>query len=202
MAIHPRFAAHRLGSSSAPVVIEAFLDYTCPFSARFFNRYVKEVQPWAEEAFPGKLQFIFRHQIQPWHPQSTLVHEAALAVERLSPEKFYAYSQRLFDNIEKFYDDQTYEKTRSQIYRDLAELAQEVGVDASQVLALLQYKAAEGQHNNGNEITNDLKLFIRYGRQQSIHVSPTVTVNGLIDNNISSGWPLEEWQKLLKPLLE
>lgn len=47
---------------------------------------------------------IFRHQIQPWHPSSTLVHEAALAVGLIAPEGFWDYSKALFDCQETYFD--------------------------------------------------------------------------------------------------
>jgi hypothetical protein len=47
-------------------ILEVYLDYTCPFSKRIFERLVKEVIPYAQEHFPSKrFYFVFRHQIQP-----------------------------------------------------------------------------------------------------------------------------------------
>lgn len=43
-----------------------------------------------------KTQVIFRHQVQPWHPSSTLVHEAALAVGILAPHRFWEFSHVSF----------------------------------------------------------------------------------------------------------
>lgn len=44
-----------------------------------------------------QLSIILRQTPQPWHASSTLVHQAALAVSRLAPEKFWEFSYALFD---------------------------------------------------------------------------------------------------------
>jgi protein-disulfide isomerase len=43
------------------------------------------------------VQVIFRQQVQPWHPTSTLLHEAALAVERVDKSRFWDFSDVLFE---------------------------------------------------------------------------------------------------------
>jgi len=40
----------------------------------------------------SKVKVILRLQVQPWHSTSTLVHEAAIAVARVSPEDFWPFS--------------------------------------------------------------------------------------------------------------
>ena len=45
-----------------------------------------------------------------------------------------------------------------------------------------------------------LKWYIKEGRQMGVHVSPTLSVNGLIVDS-SSSWQLDEYRELLDPLL-
>jgi hypothetical protein len=45
------------------------------------------------EKYSSKVQILFRQQIQPWHPSSTLVHEAGVAVLKLQPAKFWDFSK-------------------------------------------------------------------------------------------------------------
>ncbi|KAJ3033326.1 hypothetical protein HK097_004894 [Rhizophlyctis rosea] len=195
MATASLFKGYRLGSPAAPNVLEFYWDYTCPFSKKSFDRLVKEVHPYLEQNHPDTFAIIFRHQIQPWHPQSTLTHEASIAVHKIDPSKFFAFSQKLFDNQTKFFDTAIASKTRAQIYSDLADLASEVAIDKNQFLALLKLKDGEG--NVGNEITNTLKIHLRISRQNAIHVSPTVLVNGLREDSISSSWGLEKWKEFV-----
>ena len=103
------------------------------------------------------MSFIFRHQVQSWHPSSTMTHESALAVERVDPSKFWAYTMALFANQTKFYDSSTATETRLDMYKRLALLAEEsVGISAADVLKYLNFEpvqigSAEG-HNVGNAV--------------------------------------------------
>ena len=55
-----------------------------------------------------------------------------------------------------------------------------------------------GAQNSGNKVTNDLKVQIKEARQRSIHVSPTVLLNGTVDNSVSSRWNEQQWQEWLE----
>ena len=100
MALAPKFAGQRFlagsstssGSTSAVHTLELYLDYVCPFSAKMFSTVYNSVFPIGEKKYPQKVQFIFRQQIQPWHPSSTLVHEAGVAVLKTKPEAFWKFS--------------------------------------------------------------------------------------------------------------
>jgi protein-disulfide isomerase len=85
-----------------------------------------------------------------------MCHEAALAVERVNPSKFWAYSEVLFANQTRFYDSSTATETRLDMYKRLAKLAEEVGLKSEDVLKYLNFEAiavgsAEG-HNIGNAV--------------------------------------------------
>jgi hypothetical protein len=88
-----------------------------------------------------------------------MTHEAGLAVERVDPSKFWAFSLALFENQTRYYDSSTAAETRLDMYKRLAQLAQEsVGVSATEVLKQLnlepiQIGSAEG-HNIGNAVWN------------------------------------------------
>ena len=52
--------------------------------------------------------------------------------------------------------------------------------------------------NTGNEITTDLKRIVRAARLNSIHISPTVVFDGVVDDSVSSGWSVEQWEVWLQ----
>ena len=95
MALAPKFAGQRFSVASAPVLhtLELYLDYVCPYSLKMFNTMYTSVFPLIREKYSSKVQVIFRQQIQPWHPSSTLVHEAGVAVLKLQPAKFWDFSK-------------------------------------------------------------------------------------------------------------
>ncbi|EGS18896.1 uncharacterized protein CTHT_0055090 [Thermochaetoides thermophila DSM 1495] len=223
MALPPKFAGHRLtfdtlspsGASAKPLhTLEIFLDYTCPFSANLITRALRTeifrtltsvVIPHirATPSLSSSLQLIFRHQIQPWHPTSTLAHEAALAVLRLTdgdPDKFWAFSAALFDAQKTLFDEAVVDETRNQTYRRLAKLAAEtVGVNEEQVYKLLEIKKGEGEPRNvGNGVTVDVKFVVKMARLVSVHVSPTVLFDGVVQGDISSSWTGEQWKEWLE----
>lgn len=218
MAVAPKFAGQKLhlgtaASSSAAAVspavhtLEFYLDYVCPFSAKQFLTLYNIVVPLIKEKpeWASKVEIIFRHQVQPWHPSSTLVHEAGVAVQRVSPEKFWEFSEALFKDQKAYFDVNVVNETRNQTYKRLAKLAGSVGVDESKVYSLLEISdkpGEEGSLNTGNAVTNDLKLLIKAARLVGIHVSPTVLFDGLIAGDISSGWTKEQWEEWLGKQLD
>lgn len=185
---------HRLGSPGAPIVLEVFWDLCCPFSAKSFRTFTKELVPWLEEEHKGMAQVIFRQQVQAWHPQATMMHEAALAVEAVNGAKFWDYCAALFDEQEAFFDPACEDLSRKECYARLADIATNVGVSKEAVLEKLKITG-----NGGNAVTPLIKYFIKYTRLTGVHVSPTVLIGGLVDNAPSSSWTLDQWKRHLKP---
>lgn len=201
MSISPRYVSHTFGSGHHTV--ELFLDYVCPFSKKMFDVLYHQVFPKLEKEYPGKFQFVFRHQVQPWHPTSTLVTEAGIAVGLLADkDKFWKFSDALFGQSSSYYDEAVYNETRPETYNRLAELARtSAGVDKQAFLDLVSVPEGENK-NAGNKVGQDLKNFVRFARQNSIHVSPTVTVDGVVDGQISSGWTADQWLEKLGDVIK
>ncbi|KAI8058346.1 thioredoxin-like protein [Syncephalis plumigaleata] len=201
MALPHHFLGHRYGDANAPHLLEAYLDFVCPFSAKFFKRLTNEVLPWLSANHPGKVQFIFRHQIQPWHPQSTLVHEASLAAERVDRTKFFEVAASLFENQESYFDEALVNTTREETYQRLSEqLSKVLDKPALSIHAELAVPTTPLE-NIGNKVTNDLKWHIKYARQLGVHVSPTVYWDGIVDQSVSSGWTLDQWKEFIEKRL-
>jgi hypothetical protein len=211
MAVPPKFAGHKLefappaaSSSSVPRAthtFEVYLDYTCPFSAKIFKTLTTQVFPAVREnsAWANSLTVVFRQQVQPWHPSSTLTHETGLAVLRLAPEKFWAFSSELFAVQTEFYDISVVGETRNQTYRRLAKVAAKVGVSEDEVynlLAIPDKVGEDGSLNKGNGVTNDLKFITKQNRLIGVHVTPTVVFDGVVQDT-SSGWTLDQWKEFL-----
>jgi hypothetical protein len=95
MALAPKFAGQKFSALNAPTLhtLELYLDYVCPFSLKMFNTVYTSVIPLIRQKYASKVQILFRQQIQPWHPSSTLVHEAGVAVLKVEPNKFWEFSK-------------------------------------------------------------------------------------------------------------
>lgn len=166
MALNPRFAGQKLAAHASPYTmhtLELYLDYVCPFSRKMFTTVYDSVFPVVKQKYADKVQFIMRNQIQPWHPSSTLVHEAGAAVLKTNPDKFWEFSRALFDQQTDFFDTNTVNETRNQTYERLAKVAGGVGIDEKiyALLAVSDKPDKDGNTNTGNEVTNDIKLMVK-----------------------------------------
>ncbi|CZS95382.1 hypothetical protein WAI453_011346 [Rhynchosporium graminicola] len=203
MALAPRFAGQKFTASNAPTLhtVELYLDYVCPYSAKLFNTVYTSVFPLIKQKYASKVQILFRQQIQPWHPSSTLVHEAGVAVLKLQPAKFFEFSKALFDDSKSFYDVNVVNETRNKTYERLAKIGGKVGVDEKEMYKLLHISdkpGEDGSLNIGNGVTNDLKVLVKMNRMQGVHVTPTVVFNGVVENGISSSFSAEQWEEWLE----
>lgn len=197
MALAPRFAGQKLASASIqPKAVHTLelcecsvkrasaswliccidLDYVCPFSAKLFKTvYSSPLRDALLKKYGDRVVTIFRQQIQPWHPSSTLTHEAGYAVLKLSPEKFYDFSEVLFERQKEFFDVSVVNETRNNTYKRLAKIAGEVGVDEGKVYELLKIgeePGEDGSLNSGNGVTDAVKVQVKANRLVGVHVTP------------------------------
>lgn len=188
-----------LNRCAAPLlVLELFLDLDCPFSARMWNTVSNEggVIDTFDAQFPGKVQFVMHNVPQPWHPQSCMMHEASFAVKNVDEAMFRPFVSAVFSHQDQFLDSACFEKSRSDIYEDLANIAAGIGVNKA---AVLEQLALKGEGNGGNAVTQQMKFAAKFHRNRGMHVTPTVLANGLEASHISSGWTIEEWTDFLQP---
>ncbi|KAK4890598.1 hypothetical protein LTR27_010760 [Elasticomyces elasticus] len=185
----------------ADTSFQQFLDYVCPFSKKMFNTVYDSVFPIVKQKYADKVQFIFRQQIQPWHPSSTLVHEAGAAVLQTNPDKFWEFSKALFAESDKFYDVNVVNETRNATYERLSKIAGGVGVDEKKVYDLLMISDKPDKDdslNTGNAVTNDIKLMVKANRLTGVHVTPTVLFNGVVEGGIASSFSKDDWEQWLE----
>jgi len=187
------------GNQDAPHTLELFLDYNCPFSAKTARTVDNIIRPLISQdgKYQGKVKVIFRIQVQPWHAGSIYATEAGLAMLRLSPKDFWAYSRSLFDNQEDYYDLAILDLSARQIREKLGSLASQLltAIEVDQFVDLLTIK---GHPNGGVAVSDDLKSTVKFSRQNGIHVSPTALWDGIIANEISSSWGEKEWNEFFE----
>lgn len=120
----------------------------------------------------------------------------------LAPERFWEFSDALFEDSSSYYDTAVYNESRSETYKRLAKLAHaSVGVDKEEFLKLVSVAPSASEPRNwGNAVASELKYFIKQGRQTGIHASPTVVVNGIIDSSIESSSTIDFWLEKAKSL--
>ncbi|KDR84094.1 hypothetical protein GALMADRAFT_275301 [Galerina marginata CBS 339.88] len=192
-----------LGHPDAPHSLDIFLDYVCPYSAKIAFKIDKILKPLVGPGGPyeGKVKIIYRIQVQPWHAMSTLTSEAGLAVLRLSPENFWPFSLALYKHQEEYFDIPSQDLTTRQVREKLAQLAAEF-LPTNGIEKFKDLLAFKGTPNRGNAVTDDLKYNIKFSRQNSIHVSPTVLLDGLVQNQVGSSWEEGDWKEYLSKQIQ
>ena len=120
----PTQAGFALLAVRPTVQIELYLDLICPFSQKMFCTLYDEVMPGLDESMKKDVSFVIQQVPQPWHPQGTYVHEAALAVKACAPDAYPSYVRAIYEAFGsgKFKDDDTIDKSRKQIYSELLDL--------------------------------------------------------------------------------
>ena len=76
-------------------------------------------------------------------------------------------------------------------------VAAATGLEAAKIMEMLTV----GEGNSGNKTTGQMKFAIKYHRVRSVHVTPTVFLNGVESPDISSGWTAEQWHEKIAALL-
>ncbi|EDK37528.2 hypothetical protein PGUG_01626 [Meyerozyma guilliermondii ATCC 6260] len=204
-----------LSSKTPPNVVNLYFDYNCPFSARLYVKLQDTVIPQLQEKHADKFQFVYVNVVQPWHPNSVLLNEFALVVGKLLREKggentnklFWDVSRAIYDHKEHFYDQANVELNRNEIYKQIAKIAfskVKLPFSENDVLDQLTFKQEpvnQIESNPGNGATTDLKYFTKYLRNVGVHVTPTVSVNGIIADSVSSGTEPNELVKVFESFL-
>lgn len=200
--------------TKSPHIVNLYLDYNCPFSAKIFFK-LEKVIPALQSKYPGAFQFVFVNVIQPWHPNSVLLHEYSLVVAQLLREEdadtsnqlFWKVSGALFANKEQFYDSSTVSLGRNDIYKKINDVvfgSVELPLQKEKVLKGLQITEetdAAKAYNGGNDATVDVKYFTRYLRGVGVHVTPTVSVDGIVNDSVSSGSEVEKLVEVFESYL-
>ncbi|WP_106477548.1 DsbA family protein [Phytohalomonas tamaricis] len=164
-----------------PQLLEVFLEPTCPFSVKTFNK-LDDFVAQSE----GNVRVQIWLQSQPWHMYSGVITRAILAASTLEGGKNSAKQvmAAVAAHREEFEFDHhctgpNRDATPNDILKRLEDYSGIELVSAFEIRGLEQA----------------VKLHTKYARQNGIHVSPTFMVNGLIDAGMGSGDAVEEWVK-------
>ncbi|GJE84858.1 thioredoxin-like protein [Phanerochaete sordida] len=190
-----------VGSPDAPHTLDCFLDYVCSYSTKLGNAIENVLKPLFDPKgsgqYAGKVKIIFRNQVQPWHGTSILLHEAGLAMVRVAPEQFWPFSLAIWAHHKEYHDLPAADMTPRQVRHKITDLAVQFIGEGRRQAFLDLLTNSDTQPNYGVAVTNDLKYTVRFSRQNSVHVSPTVLFDGVAAPEISSSWGEKEWTEWL-----
>ncbi|MGV1759899.1 DsbA family protein [Rhizobium sp. A22-96] len=165
-------------------VFEVFLEPTCPYSVKAFNK----LDALLEQAGEDRVTIKVRLQSQPWHMYSGVLVRCILAASTLAGGK------------------ETAKKVMAAIaaHREEFEFARHAGgpnmdVTPNQLIERLEnYSGIQLKEAFSiPDLDREIKWHCKYARQNGIHVSPTFMIDGLVQADMSSGDEVEAWIKKL-----
>jgi protein-disulfide isomerase len=163
------------GSPSAPVVVDVFMDFQCPFCSR-----ILPILDQLNGAFPGKLRFVYRSRPLSFHPRARVAAEAALeAFKQGGNAGFWKMLERLF-SVQSVYG--AYELPELERY------AREQGLDVS------RFRQALNDHEHEAEIAADESI----ADGADISGTPACVIDGMY---ISGAQPLESFKQAVRTAL-
>ena len=161
-------------------VFEVFLEPTCPFSAKALGKLDETLQLAGADNVRLK---IWLHS-QPWHLFSGVITRCALAASTLGEGKGAA--RKVLAGVAA--------------HRDKFEPADHcsgplLALSPADVIARVEeysgLKLAEAYALP--KLDQEVKRHTKYARQNGIHVSPTFMIDGLVQNDMSSGDAVSAW---------
>jgi protein-disulfide isomerase len=178
--------ADPLAWGSGPRVFEAFLEPTCPFSVRAFNKFDDLLAQAGEDRITVKI----RLQSQPWHMYSGVIVRCILAASTLpgGKESAKAVMAAVGAHREEF----EFERHASGPNMDATPNDIIARIEAYSGLKLAEAFASP-------DLDREVKAHCRYARQNGIHVSPTFMIDGLVQPNMGSGDAVADWVARLIP---
>lgn len=177
--------AQPLSWGHGPHTFEMFLEPTCPFSVRAFNKLQALLKEVGEENVTVKI----RLQSQPWHMFSGVIVRCILAASTLTDGKNAAFKvmQAVADHREEFeFTDHCSGPNMTATPQEIiARIERYSGVSLAGAFA-------------EPALQTEIKWHSKYARQNGIHVSPTFMVDGLVQADLGSGDDVSVWaQRIL-----
>ena len=172
--------AEPLSWGHGPRIFEVFLEPTCPFSVRAFNK----LDAFLIQAGEDRVTIGIRLQSQPWHMYSGVLVRCILAASTLAGGR------------------ETARKVMAAIgaHREEFEFAHHAGgpnmdVTPNELIERLERYSGVALKEAFAipDLDREIKWHCKYARQNGIHVSPTFMIDGLVQADMSSGDDVEAW---------
>ncbi len=172
--------AEPLSWGHGPRIFEVFLEPTCPFSVRAFNK----LDAFLIQAGEDRVTIRIRLQSQPWHMYSGVLVRCILAASTFAGGR------------------ETARKVMAAIgaHREEFEFAHHAGgpnmdVTPNELIERLERYSGVALKEAFAipDLDREIKWHCKYARQNGIHVSPTFMIDGLVQADMSSGDDVEAW---------
>lgn len=172
----PEAGRPSLGPAQAPIVIQEWSDFQCPFC--------KRVQPTLEslrKEFPTQWRLVWRHLPLPFHEQAPIAAEIAEEVlAQKGNQAFWAYHDRVFESQSE---------PEGLAQENLVNLAVELGADRDKL------RVALDGHKHRAKLDADAAI----AKDISISGTPAFVINGYF---VSGAQPLAAFRRAMRRALD
>ncbi|MEO0768865.1 MAG: thioredoxin domain-containing protein [Cyanobacteria bacterium J06649_4] len=187
--IPSRPSGYRIGSPTAPITVEMFLDLECPYSKRGWLHAQQVIEAYS----PEQVCWIFQLMTLGNHRQAWDATKAVIAVAGEDVKKFVDFTSYVFSRQKEFANEAWKDKTQTEFYQLLAEFAAEATdhKNNKEFIALL----------TSEDVYAKARIPARFATMRSVWSTPTFFINGAEATTLSSGSSLTEWQSVIDSLL-
>lgn len=184
-----RYDGFPLGEADAPILVEAYFDLQCPYSRLAYETW----RNFTTDPFFKNVRFIIHQFPLPFHHNSFLAAKATNVISQKSQEKAFDWMDIFYANQESFFNAPTANLTVNQVVQNMASLAEKIGFD--------QETFIEGM-TSSNDVESLTRNNWHFGCYHGVNVTPTFSVNGVIDETADSSWTVEDWKAYIQNLLD
>jgi len=178
----------KIGSPTAPVLLEAFFDLVCPDSATSWP-VIKQV---LSHYGPDKILFIIHLYSLPYHRNAYLSTRGSYVIKGFDPSlvAFWKWVDLIFDEQGQFYDVPTRSKSTLEVVDDMGQLATQVGIPiATWTYGMLSDSSFDSAG----------RVAWKYGAARGTYGTPMFLINGVwVNADQRTGY--NAWLNILDPL--
>ncbi|CAH3120067.1 unnamed protein product [Porites lobata] len=185
---HPLGFVYHGGESSAPIHLTAFVDLTCPDSKQAWPT-VKKI---ADMYGPKVVQFTLQLFPLPYHTNAFIAAQSVYAVEAFNSSLVISWMDVIFDNQEQLYNFQTMDKDRYDVINIISDLGSKLKIDKSVI--------KDGLSNT--KFDESARISWKHGCSRTVSGTPFFFINDIFVSEASASWTVEDWKKLIDPLLK
>ncbi|HSM59014.1 MAG TPA: thioredoxin domain-containing protein [Candidatus Sulfomarinibacteraceae bacterium] len=169
------------GDPTAPVVLEEFSDYQCPFCSRFFHQTLPSLEE--NQIASGEVVLVYYDfPLTQIHPQAPAAHEAAHCAGQEGAVAYWAMHDLLFENI----DEWSGSNNAASIFSGYAS---ELDLDETQFNSCLEDGAFQARVQAGLE----------RGAARGVNSTPSFFLNG---QRLVGAQPLQVFNEAIATVLE
>ena len=178
------------GAATALLQVEAFIDIQCPYSKKSWPTLLAVSDHYGPEKVQLRVQMLSMAN----HRQSWDVTKAIFAVAGADSELFFPLATFLYQRQEQFFNGPFKQRTQVDLYDLIVSLLTEYGYKADPAEFIKRIES--------DEVFAAAKVPSRIAFSRGVWSTPTFFINGAEATTLGSSSTLEDWNKILDPLLK